>query len=269
MSLIFYVDEKTKKLVMNGDIKSGSVTGETTVNVGTDLHVGNNVFLGDQETDKTKSIKFNKNNLIVFGDGRGLMNYQKDTTKVYIRMDSTMGYPLLELSAGDSNKTHSTLRLTEEILSFFIGGEAIGAFSGSGCSFFRDISASKSIYVSGDLSVGGEKNRVVKTKHYGMRKLNAVESASCYFTDEGQIQLDSNGKGVICFDPIWLETVNTNRPYHVHLTPYCEVSPWIAEEYFDHCVVAGKPNTKVNWHISASQKNYDSVRLEEYREEGD
>ena len=56
--------------------------------------------------------------------------------------------------------------------------------------------------------------------------------------------------------------------YHVHLTPYSEVSPWIVEEHSDYCVVAGKPSTKVNWHISALQKGFEDLRLEEYAEGG-
>lgn len=155
--------------------------------------------------------------------------------------------------------------------SLSVGGDATmqglalfheGFHSQEDCIFMKNVS------VNGDLSVFGNKNRVVETKNNGNRKLNAVESASCYFTDEGQVEFDAKGKAIIVFDPIWLETVNTEKQYHIQLTPYCDVCPWIVEEHEDCCVIAGKPNTKVNWHVSAIQKGCEDIRLEEYKKEG-
>lgn len=63
-NLVFFVDEKTKKLVFKGDISGGSITGETTINVGTDLYVGNRLIIGDQKENghiNHKSIDFSEN----------------------------------------------------------------------------------------------------------------------------------------------------------------------------------------------------------------
>lgn len=92
-NLVLYVDEKTKKLVFNGlitaseinindkfkvskegkmigeeveikgDIKGGNITGDTTINVGTDLYVGDNIYL-NQIVNSIKKIVFNSGNQI-------------------------------------------------------------------------------------------------------------------------------------------------------------------------------------------------------------
>lgn len=92
-NLVMYVDEKTKQLVFNGlvtaseininnkfsvtkdgkmvgedveikgDIKGGNITGDTTINVGTDLYVGNNIYL-NQVVNSIKKIIFNSGNQI-------------------------------------------------------------------------------------------------------------------------------------------------------------------------------------------------------------
>lgn len=233
--------------LIGNTIKGGKIEGKTTINVGTDLYVGNNIYLGDQKSDSFKAVFLNEDTFVEFSNlclyfkrGESRIFLSKDS--FWVRIDDFI--PFL------ANKSDKSL---------FIGAKA----STNGLTVTGDA------YVSGNLSVDGSKNRIVKTKHYGMRKLNAIESAECRFTDEGQTLLDKDGRATIEFDPIWLETVNTDKPYHVQLTPYSEVCSWIVEEYPDHCVIAGKPNTKVNWHISALQKDYENVRLDEFKKEGE
>lgn len=237
--LVFYLDEKTKKMVFNGDITGGSITGKTTINVGTDLHVGNHIYLSGVGE---RLIVFSENTYIGFSDYGFVINiggvrFFLSESSVWIRKGDDVAF-YFDLD----KKTFTTLYNTE---------------------------MTRNLKVSGDLTVQGKKNRVVKTKSYGSRKLNAVESASCYFTDEGQVEFDAKGKAIIEFDPIWLETVNTEKQYHIQLTPYCDVCPWIVEEHRDCCVIAGKPDTKVNWHVSALQKGYENTRLEMHMDGGE
>lgn len=237
--LVFYLDEKTKKMAFNGDITGGSITGKTTINVGTDLHVGNHIYLSGVGE---RLIAFSENTYIGFSDygfvfNIGGVRFFLSESSVWIRKGDDVAF-YFDLD----KKTFATLYNTE---------------------------MTRNLKVSGDLTVQGKKNRVVKTKSYGSRKLNAVESASCYFTDEGQVEFDAKGKAIIEFDPIWLETVNTEKQYHIQLTPYCDVCPWIVEEHRDCCVIAGKPDTKVNWHVSALQKGYENTRLEMHMDGGE
>lgn len=281
--------------LIGNTIKGGKIEGNTTIKVGTDLYVGDNIYLGDQKRNNSKRVFLNEKIYI------GLYDFEGSSESGFVVEVGTAELLLTEkrffvkigdyipffadketkdsLISGDLNVS-GFLDVSKEVRA--MGLDVTGhmyvsdeAHMGGNLLTFGDLSAYGEIYaykdlsVNGNLFVQGKKNRIVKTEHYGMRKLNAVESAECYFTDEGQAVFDDDGKADIKFDPIWLETVSTDKPYHIQLTPYCEVCPWIVEEYADHCVIAGKPNTKVNWHISALQKDYDNVRLEEFIEKGD
>lgn len=242
--------------LIGNTIKGGKIEGKTTINVGTDLYVGNSIFIGDQVSGVFKKICFNENTYIEFSNfslviSRGISELFMSENSAFLKNNNNSFVPFYT----DLTEKYTTL-----------GGNVTVADK---LTVGKDLSVSGNTTIVGNLSVIGDKNRIVKTDHYGIRKLNAVESAHCYFTDEGQVSLDDNGRASINFDPIWLETVNTEKPYHVQLTPYCEVCPWIVEEYPDHCVIAGKPNTKVNWRISALQKDFENVRLEELKKEGE
>ncbi len=250
-------------LIEGSESVGGKITGETTIEVGTDLHVGNDVYLGNQEANEFKTIHLNKDTFITLSD-YGLYFYRGDSrlflseTTAYIRVGNDF-FPI----AADKNDK-----------SIWLGGSVSTnnlkvkeALEVEGTSTLKDnLNVWGDVMISGSLGVVGNKNRTVPTENYGVRKLNAVESASCYFTDEGQITIGSDGKATIHFDPIWLETVNTEKQYHMQLTPYCAVCPWIIDEHKDYCIIGGKPNTKVNWHVSALQKEYENVRLEEFEE---
>lgn len=66
--LVMFVDDETKKLVFQGDVTGGSITGNTEINVGTDLYVGDNIILGhkNNQFDRRKMIKFGETSLLEF-----------------------------------------------------------------------------------------------------------------------------------------------------------------------------------------------------------
>lgn len=240
--------------LIGNTIKGGRIEGETTINVGTDLYVGNNIYLGDQKSNNFKAVFLNKDTFVEFSNF--CLYFKRGESRIFLSEDR-FWVGINDFTPIYADKSYRSVDIYAET------------------SINNDLNVYGRLYITGDVLVGGDfmvignKNRIVKTDNHGMIKLNAVESAECYFTDEGQISLDDHGRASINFDPIWLETVNTNKPYRVQLTPYCEVCPWIVEEYPDHCVIAGKPNTKVNWHISALQKDFENVRLEELKKEGE
>lgn len=242
---IFTVSKEGKLVAKDAEIKGkiigGSISGNTTIKVGTDLYVGNNIYLGDQDNTIRKIIYLNKDNYIQLSS---IMTTWKSEN-----LSINMHRNVFSFFEGE-DKPILTMRTQDNEIIFFMD-----------CSVLANLYVSRDVDIVGSLSVTGKKNRCVKTV-FGDICLNAVESASCYFTDEGQTMLDKDGRATINFDCIWLETVNTNEPYHIQLTPHSEVCPWIVKEEKDSFTISGKPNTKVNWHISALQRDYENTRLE-------
>lgn len=290
--LNFYVDADGNMQCINakiqGNMTAGKITGETSINVGTDLYVGNNIYLGvgngypkniyltDEyfislsnyaiQIQSGASRLYISNNHFTFNvNNDSLFSFSKERNLSIIYSDfMTTGNANIGGSLSVSKKVElynelsvsGSVNLSKDVT--VMGKQSV----------HEDFSCHANVIIGGNLGVVGNKNRIVNVNEL-LIKMNAVESASCYFTDEGKVQLDNEGKAIIKFDPLWLETVNTDIEYHVQLTPYCEVTPWIVEEYPDECIIAGKPNTKVNWHVSALQKGYETTRLEPFIKAGD
>lgn len=119
------------------------------------------------------------------------------------------------------------------------------------------------IIAYGNLTVSGSKNRAVKTKDYGTRCLGAYETASPYFGDIGEGQLDESGNCTIQLDPIFLETVNTTLPYQVFLQEYGDGKCWVEERNETNFVIKGTPNMRFAYEIKARQLGFENTRLEE------
>ena len=109
------------------------------------------------------------------------------------------------------------------------------------------------------LTVAGAKNRIVKTKNYGTRKLNAVESAECYFEDRGKGNL-VNGRCRIDIDKIFSETVNLDD-YDVSVTKYGRGDIWISERRDTYFIVEGENDIEFSYILYAKQKGYENERL--------
>jgi hypothetical protein len=136
------------------------------------------------------------------------------------------------------------------------GGTFAGYFNGN-------------VHIAGDLTIGGAKAAVVKTKDYGTRTLYAVESPESWFEDFGTGQL-VDGIAVIAIEPIFAQTVNLVETYHVFLTPHgnCllyiaamdETSFTVQTDDITGCDIA------FDYRIVAKRLGYESVRLEEFVE---
>jgi hypothetical protein len=74
------------------------------------------------------------------------------------------------------------------------------------------------VYYVGGLAGTGTKSAIVDTQDYGWRSLYAMESPQNWFEDFGQAAL-SAGEAVVPIEPIFAQTVNLQKPYHVFLTP--------------------------------------------------
>lgn len=117
------------------------------------------------------------------------------------------------------------------------------------------------LYVEGDFGVGGNKNRIVTTKSYGDRALNAMESADCLFFDYGR-GIIKNGKYKVIIDEIFKETVNLDD-YDVFITKYNSGDVWISEKNPNFFIVRGTNNLNFSWQLVAKQLGYENIRLQE------
>ena len=122
-----------------------------------------------------------------------------------------------------------------------------------------------SLTVDGDLSVGGEKNRIVKTANYGTRKLSAYETATPYFADIGEGMIDANGKCYIYLDDVFSETIDSNCTYQVFLQPYGKNTECtVLSREKSYFVVSGTPNSTFAWEIKGVQNGYNLHRLDAF-----
>lgn len=119
------------------------------------------------------------------------------------------------------------------------------------------------LLIDGGLYVLGTKTRVVETKSYGNRCLNAVESPSPIFTDFGSGVIDADGKCYVFYDPIFAETISVNSEYQVFTTRTSEGSVDWVEKKEDHFIVHGTFGTSFDWSVYAKQKDYEAARLVE------
>ena len=128
------------------------------------------------------------------------------------------------------------------------------------------VSPSQMLHVNGNFVASGTKSAIVDTAHYGQRKLYAFEQASNRFADEGKAKL-VNGVARVELDPIFLETIE--RDFFIHLTPYGNVSLYVAEVGRDYFVVNAQERSdevEFVWMLTATRKGYDEVRLEQVEE---
>ena len=125
----------------------------------------------------------------------------------------------------------------------------------------RNINVEQNLYVYGDLSVFGTKNRVVVTDNYGKRLLNAYETPTPYFGDIGSDTTDENGYCKIIIEDIFKETIELDN-YKVFIQE-CGEGHLYVKKYTDYFEVHGTPNLEFDWEIKAVQKGYKDVRLKE------
>lgn len=120
-------------------------------------------------------------------------------------------------------------------------------------------------YVDGDLNVTGTKNRVTKAGQYGMRLMNAYETAVPYFGDIGTGEIASNGICFVEIDPIFSETVSLDD-YVVFLQAEGSGECYVGEKYKECFSVFGTPGLRFAYEIKAKQKGFEHVRLDLYKD---
>ena len=122
--------------------------------------------------------------------------------------------------------------------------------------------------IKGNLSVSGQKNRIVKTKDYGIIKQYAYETASPMFGDIGHGIIGDDGSCFVDIDDIFSETVDLVHEYYVFLQTYSNDRVFVKQKNPSYFVVSGIPGTEFDWEIKAKQRDYTLDRLEEYKNDG-
>ena len=217
---------------INGTTISGGTINGTNIKTDQDLTVGNNIYIGNQNSNTDKQIAFMSNIRIWFSSPSGLT-----------------------IQVGNMSLVLQTNGFT-----FNVGSSQILQY----ISNFGIINLGKSVNIDGSLSASGSKNRVVSVSK-GKVLMNAVESANAVFEDFGTAMTDAEGFCEVRLDDIFLETVNTDYDYHVLLTPYSDDYAAKASIYSkdkDRFIVYGTPYTRFDWRVSAKQRGYEETRME-------
>ena len=131
----------------------------------------------------------------------------------------------------------------------------------------RGVYTDSDLFAEGDLAVFGKKSRIATTDDYGMRSLYCYETPTPTFGDIGEGQIDDTGKCYIFLDDIFAETIDTKCTYQVFLQTYGKGECYVTERTSSYFIVEGTENLSFGWEVKAVQKEYDTMRLEEY--EGD
>lgn len=130
------------------------------------------------------------------------------------------------------------------------------------------------IYSGGNAIVGqtcenGTKSAVLQTKDYAQRAVYAVESPEVWLEEFGSATL-LNGETKVTFEPIFAETVNLARDYHVFVTPLCQdpVLLFVTTKTDTDFVVKGvtldnqPANCAFDYHVVAKRLGLEDLRLE-------
>lgn len=125
----------------------------------------------------------------------------------------------------------------------------------------------KYLFTNGDLTVKGTKSRVTHTEDYGKRLLYCYETPSPMFGDIGEGTIDETGKCYVFLDDIFAETIDSDCIYQVFLQPYGKGECYVVERNASYFIVEGTENLTFGWELKAVQRDYDTIRLEEYVEE--
>jgi hypothetical protein len=121
------------------------------------------------------------------------------------------------------------------------------------------------VYYVGGLAGTGTKSAIVDTQDYGWRTLYAMESPQNWFEDFGQATLTA-GEVVVPIDPIFAQTVNLQRPYHVFLTPqdgFCSlyVTDKSSSSFTVRALEGAGCEIAFDYRIIAPRRDYEDMRL--------
>lgn len=260
---------------ITGTTISGKIIGGGSI-IGTTFNNGNGTFSVDTSGNAVAN-SFTSSNANITGGGIYLSSDSNDVAKITVKNQSDN--VRVELSPAslrlyDKNGNEVLYILGSSIPNIGINDMVGNYMTRIGTYGFSVIEASTTISsmgtsgisTNGNLTVGGTKSRIANTEDYGDRLLYCYETPSPMFGDLGEGQIDETGKCYVFLDDIFAETIDSDCTYQVFLQPYGKGECCVIERNSSYFVVEGTLGLSFGWELKAIQKEYDTMRLEEYVE---
>lgn len=183
----------------------------------------------------------------------GMLIYPKGKTDLTYEWVAKLSNKSIAISPNNNISVDYCTKMTNEEIS--IRGEL-------GSSAYA-IMATYGFSTGGNLYCGGTKNRMVETEHFGTVLQNALETPTPTFEDYGEGILDESGMCRIYLEDKFIETIDTNTKYTIFLTKYGVGNIYVSDRQPDYFEVTGTPNLTFSWQLLATQRDYNSIRLDE------
>lgn len=183
----------------------------------------------------------------------GILVYPKGKTDLTYEWVAKISNTSIAISPGSNINLNYCTKMTNEEIS--INGESITTNYAK--------MATYGFATSGNLYCGGTKNRMVETEHFGTVLQNALETPTPTFEDYGEGILDETGMCRIYLEDKFIETIDTNTKYTIFLTKYGVGDIYVSDRQPDYFEVTGTPNLTFSWQLLATQRDYNSIRLDE------
>lgn len=183
----------------------------------------------------------------------GMLIYPKGKTDLTYEWVAKLSNKSIEISPNNVFSLTYCTKMTNEEISIF--GQAVtGPYAKM---------ATYGFSTTGNLYCGGTKNRMVETEHFGTVLQNALETPTPTFEDYGEGILDESGMCRIYLEDKFIETIDTNTKYTIFLTKYGVGDIYVSDRQPDYFEVTGTPNLTFSWQLLATQRDYNSIRLDE------
>ena len=183
----------------------------------------------------------------------GMLIYPKGKTDLKYEWVAKLSNKSIEISPNNAFSLTYCTKMTNEEISIF--GQAVtGPYAKM---------ATYGFSTTGNLYCGGTKNRMVETEHFGTVLQNALETPTPTFEDYGEGILDETGMCRIYLEDKFIETIDTNTKYTIFLTKYGVGDIYVSDRQPDYFEVTGTPNLTFSWQLLATQRDYNSIRLDE------
>lgn len=181
-------------------------------------------------------------------NGRSVAVFQIDSS-------STSDNPIYRIYG-----THiGTMTLKSQDDAWIMPGDGHGLMVAPGGTGKFSVNSTDTVVWNNFAVYNGSKNAAVVTRD-GVRLLYAYETAESYFGDIGEAEIkDTELK--IEFDPLFLDTVNTDKPYHVFVSSYSAAHVWVSERGSDYFIVHSDKPTKFSWEAKIKRRRFEDARL--------
>jgi len=186
----------------------------------------------------------------------GMLVYPKGKTDLTYEWVAKISNTSIAISPSSNINLNYCTKMTNEEIS--INGESITTNYAKMTTY--------GFATSGNLYCGGTKNRMVETEHFGTVLQNALETPTPTFADYGEGILDETGMCRIYLEDKFIETIDTNTKYTIFLTKYGVGDIYVSDRQLDYFEVTGTPNLTFSWQLLATQRDYNSIRLDEKTE---